>query len=298
MIQTSDKAFKKSIVFGVIVLLATSFLWGTTFVSGRVLVSELSVSSILFYRVVISCLVAALFFFKILRTELGKALKSKEMALFSIVGALATIIQTEALKFSSASNVAFLSAMFVVFVPIIDYVFYGKKLKNIFYFAVLLSVAGIYLISYGFSVPKGLSLGNLFALLSAVGYAYYFILLEKIPKEFSSSTIVFHFFMTMGIMCFLFCLFIGGFGTIRTICKPIVFLNILSLALIGGIIPYMLMVVGQKVIAPHFATLIYNFEPVFATILAYTLLNESFHTSAILGCIAIFASLTIGAKTR
>ncbi len=298
MAQTSGKGFKKSTLFGVAVLLLASFLWGTTFVSGKVLVKELSVSNILFYRVIISCLATLIIFPKILRTELLNAFKSKEIAMFSIVGALATIIQTEALRFSSASNVAFLSAMFVVFVPIIDFAVYGKRLKYIFYFAVFLSIAGIYLISYGFSVPTGFSLGNLFALLSAIGYAYYFLLLEKIPNSFSSPTIIFHFFFTMGAMCFVLCFFTGGFGNVQTLSSPVVFLNIISLAVIGGIIPYMLMVIGQKIIAPHFATLVYNFEPVFATILACIVLDESFHFSAILGCVAIFASLTIGAKNR
>lgn len=298
MTHTPGKDFKKSAMFGVTVLLLASFLWGTTFVSGKVLVTDLSVSSILFYRVIICCLVTAIVFPNFLKSELLNAFKSKDIAIFSIVGALATIIQTEALRFSSASNVAFLSSMFVVFVPIIDFAFYGKKLKNIFYFAVFLSIVGIYLISYGFTVPSGFGLGNLFALLSAIGYAYYFILLEKIPKNFSSPTIIFHFFLTMGVMCFVLCFFTGGFGSIQTLFRPIVFLNIVSLAVIGGIIPYMLMVIGQKIIAPHFASLIYNFEPVFATILACIVLNESFHLSAILGCIAIFVSLTIGAKVR
>lgn len=298
MTQTRDKDYKKSALFGVAVLLLASFLWGTTFISGKVLVKELSVSSILFFRVIISCLAILIIFPKIIRSELLNAFKSKEIAIFSIVGALATIIQTEALRFSSASNVAFLSAMFVVFVPIIDFVFYEKRLKNIFYFAVFLSIAGIYLISYGFSVPTEFNLGNLFALLSAVGYAYYFLLLEKIPNNFSSPTIIFHFFFTMGVMCFVLCFFTGGFGSVQTLFRPIVFLNIISLAVIGGIIPYMLMVIGQKIIAPHFASLVYNFEPVFATILACIVLNDSFHFSAILGCIAIFASLTIGAKIR
>lgn len=298
MTQTPDKSFNRSALFGVAVLLLASFLWGTTFVSGKVLVKELSVSSILFYRVIISCLATLIAFPRILRSELLNSFKNKEIAMFSIVGALATIIQTEALKFSSASNVAFLSAMFVVFVPVIDFVVYGKRLKKVFYFAVLLSIVGIYLISYGFSIPSGFSLGNLFALLSAIGYAYYFILLEKIPNNFSSPTIIFHFFFTMGVMCFVSCFFTGGFGNVQTLSNPIIFLNIISLAVIGGIIPYMLMVIGQKIIPPHFATLVYNFEPVFATMLASIVLNESFHFSAILGCIAIFASLTIGAKVR
>lgn len=298
MAQILGKAFKKSTPFGVAVLLLASFFWGTTFVSGKVLVAELPVTTIIFCRVIISCLLTLIIFYKILSSELLDAIKSKEIALFSVVGAVATIIQTEALRTSSASNVAFLSAMFVVFVPVIDFVIYKKRLKNIFYLAVFLSIVGIYLISYGFSVPTGFSVGSLFALLSAMGYAYYFLLLEKIPKNFSSPTIIFHFFFTMGVMCFIACFFVGGFGNIQTLSRPIVFLNIISLAVIGGIIPYMLMVIGQKIIAPHFATLIYNFEPVFATILACVLIGESFRLSAILGGIAIFVSLTIGAKNR
>lgn len=289
---------KPGILFGITVLLFTSFFWGTTFVSGKILVNELSVSIILFYRVIISCLVLLLVFPRILWLELLDAFKCKEIISFSIVGAVATIIQTEALKTSSASNVAFMSALFVVFVPLIDYVFYGKKLKGTFYFAVAFSIIGIYLISYGFSFPNGFSLGNLFALLSAIGYAYYFILLEKIPKNFSTPTIIFHFFFVMGVMCFISCFFTGGFGSIEVLSDPIVYMNIISLAILGGIIPYMLMVIGQKIITPHFAALIYNFEPVFASILACIILNESFHFSAVLGAIAIFTSLTIGVKTR
>jgi len=233
-----------------------------------------------------------------LRSELVQAFKSREVWMFSLVGAIATIVQTEALKFASASNVAFISALFVVFVPLIDYFFFGKKFKNIFYLAVFFSVCGIYLISYGFTIPKGLGIGNFFALLSAIGYAYYFILLEKIPAHFSSPTVIFHFFLVMGIMCFFYCSFTGDFGKVETLTRPVIFLNIISLAIAGGILPYMLMVIGQKIIPAHFATLIYNFEPVFATILACIILGETFHFSAVVGCVAIFASLTIGSRAK
>jgi drug/metabolite transporter (DMT)-like permease len=295
---SSERKFTKSMFFGVLVLFCSTFFWGTTFISGKVLVKEVTVSSLLFYRVIISCIMMGIVFFSVFRTELIPAFKSKGVWLFSVVGACATIVQTEALKYSSASNVAFISALFVIFVPLIECLFFGKKFKNIFYLAVFLSVLGIYLISYGFTVPKGFGIGNFFALLSAIGYAYYFIQLEKIPAKFSSPTVIFHFFFVMGVMCLIYCSFTSGFGSFETIKRPVIFLNIISLAVVGGIIPYMLMVIGQKIVPTHFATLIYNFEPVFATLLACIIIGETFHLSALIGCIAIFASITIGSRAK
>ncbi|HBM16485.1 MAG TPA: hypothetical protein DD381_09130 [Lentisphaeria bacterium] len=289
---------KKNIAFGLSVLFVAAFFWGSTFVTGKVLVHELSVSAILLYRVIISLFVMLLVFRKSIIQGFIKSFRNKTIVAFSIIGALATIVQTEALKFTTASNVAFISALFVVFVPLIEKLFYGKHFKGGFYLAVALSILGIYFISYGFHLPDNFSPGIFFALLSAIGYSYYFILLEKIPSEFSSPVIIFNFFLVMGVMCFIYCLFTGNFGTIVTLSKPIIYLNILNLAILGGIIPYLLMVIGQKIIAPHFATLIYNFEPVFATALSFIFLGDRLHLSALAGFAAIFLSLTVGVKTR
>ncbi|MDB9787058.1 DMT family transporter, partial [Bacteriovoracaceae bacterium] len=51
-------------------------------------------------------------------------------------------------------------------------------------------------------------------------------------------------------------------------------LNFFGLAIIGGVLPYLLMVIGQKKVSANVAGPIYLLEPVFATVLAAIFLSE------------------------
>jgi len=80
-----------------------------------------------------------LFFFKSINREFKASLKSPLIWFFSIIGFLALFVQTMSLKYTTASNSAFITAAFIIFIPIIKRYVYKTNIKVGFYLAVLLA---------------------------------------------------------------------------------------------------------------------------------------------------------------
>jgi len=288
---------KGSFVFSLTILVIASFFWGSTFVFSKILVDSLSVSQILFFRSAVVALLLYLFFFKSINREFKASLKSPLIWVFSIIGFLALFVQTMSLKYTTASNSAFITAAFIIFIPIIKRYVYKTNIKVGFYLAVLLALCGLYLISFGFSLPTSFNYGDLLALSCALCYAFYLLFLEKLVHIFSEATIVFFSFLVITVLS----LFTGYFETsilyISTFNFKII-VCLLALAVLGGVVPYMLMAKGQKVISAQLAGLVYNLEPIFAAILAYFFIGEIMTFTKLIGCCVVFAALFIGSFFR
>ena len=92
---------------------------------------------------------------------------------------------------------------------------------------------------------------------------------KSVNKILQPNSIVYHYFLIV-LLCSFIIAFIFSFSTdgINLLFKPLIFSNILGLAITGGVIPDLLMAKGQQYVPSHVAGLIYNFEAVFAVILS------------------------------
>lgn len=163
--------------------LITILIWGTTFISTKVLLQEFTPIEILFTRFAIGFIALLLFYPQrlIIRNK-------RQELLFAAAGfsgiTLYYLLENIALTYTSASNVGII----ITVAPFFTALFSGwfletEKPKAQFYIGFIAALAGVAMISYeGSSSLRFNPIGDLLALLAAVAWAVYSILTRKISK--------------------------------------------------------------------------------------------------------------------
>lgn len=159
----------------------TIFIWGTTYISTKMLLKEFSPTEILFYRFILAYL--ALF----LACPAHLKYKNlKEEFLFACAGlcgvTLYFILQNTSLVYTLASNAGVLVSVAPFFTAILSYfLLKGEPLRKTFFIGFGFSIIGIILISFnGNFILKLNPLGDILAISCAAVWAVYSVLMRKI----------------------------------------------------------------------------------------------------------------------
>ncbi|MDR2897840.1 MAG: DMT family transporter [Spirochaetaceae bacterium] len=167
----------------------TIIMWGITFISTKILLSEFNPIEILFYRIAIGYLVLLAVYPRRL-----KGLSVKQELLFLAAGAsgvtLYFLLENSALTYTTASNAGVIVSAAPFFTALAASRFLGgEKPKPAFFIGFLIAMLGIVLISFNGSTVLSLNpIGDLLALLAAMTWAVYSVLAKKI-SDFGCNTI-------------------------------------------------------------------------------------------------------------
>lgn len=174
MIQTRSAAGHLAALFTVVV-------WGTTFISTKVLLVAFSPFEILFFRFVLGY--AALL---LAHPHFIKFHSLREELLFAGAGLCGVtmyfLCENIALTYTLASNVGILVSINPFFIAVLAHFFLkGEPLRPSFFVGFLIAITGIALISFNGSYVLRLSpKGDILAVLACVFWAVYSILMRKI----------------------------------------------------------------------------------------------------------------------
>ena len=198
----------------------------------------------------------------------------------------ATCLQQSGLQQTPAGKAAFLTAMYIVIVPILE-LFMGKRIGLKTWAAILTSSIGIYLlsISESFSVEYG----DLLVLAATLFWALHIICSDKFSKKHDPlklSACQFAFTAAASTTA----MFIFESPTIPGI------ISTLPPAAYAGImctgVAYTLQMSGQRHLSPVEVSLILSTESLFALAGGIFVLGESLTGREILGCAILFAAVT------
>ena len=159
----------------------TILIWGTTFISTKVLLKTFSPVEILFIRFVMGYLALWLVCPRILRPD-----SRRQEPLFAAAGlcgiTMYYLLENIALTFTLASNVGVIISIAPFFTALLGWMFLGGERPRFRFFAgFLLAMAGISLISFGNEAALSLNpTGDLLAVAAAVIWAVYSTLTKKI----------------------------------------------------------------------------------------------------------------------
>jgi drug/metabolite transporter (DMT)-like permease len=135
-------------------LLATTAVWGSTFVLIKDVVGRMPVADFLAVRFVVAAAVMLLLFARQV-WRLGRRQAGRALLLGTVYGA-AQLLQTWGLALIAPSVSGFVTGMYVVFTPILAMLLLRQRMAGIVWLAVLLSTVGLALLSLnGFSVDPG-----------------------------------------------------------------------------------------------------------------------------------------------
>ena len=167
------------------VMLAT-VIWSVTFVSTKVLLEYLSPTEILVYRYVIAYAVFMLISPKPVR--LGTFKEETVFALCGITGvSLYFLLENFALYYSTAANVSLIVSTAPMLTGVVAHIFTKEeKITRGFLWGCLFGLGGVFLIVFnGHFILRLNPLGDLFAVLGALSFAFYSILIIKVNRGYS-----------------------------------------------------------------------------------------------------------------
>lgn len=205
-----------------------------------------------------------------------------------LVMAVASSLQQIGITMTTAGKAGFITALYIILVPLMG-VFIGKKIPRIIWFCVVLAMAGFYLlcVKEGFSISKG----DILVLFCSVGFSVHIMTIDHFTSkgvdgvkmaciQFAVAAIV----MTP----LMFALENPSVSGLLSAWMTIAYAGILS----SGV-GFTLQIVAQKDTDPTTATLIMSLESVFAAVSGCLFLNEVLLPKEILGCILVFVAVIL-----
>lgn len=168
---------------GHLAALITILIWGTTFISTKVLLVDFEPVEILFFRFVLGFLVLFLAFPRRMRGTIMR--QEITFAAAGLCGVcLYYLLENIALTYTMASNVGVIISIAPFFTAILSHLCVPEeeKLQVSFFIGFLVAMAGICLISFNGSRLQLSPMGDLLAVAAAAVWACYSILTRKISS--------------------------------------------------------------------------------------------------------------------
>lgn len=202
--------------------------------------------------------------------------------------AAASILQQLGLVYTTAGKAGFLTAMYMLLVPLIERLLFRRRYPRTVWAAVALGVAGLYLLSVrdGFSLARGDALVIVCALL----FAGHILCCDRFAPRGDPVAIAAIQFAVASLVSAVMAAFteapsLSGLAAAAT--------AILYCGLVSGGVGYTLQIVAQRMTDPTSASLLMSLESVFAVIGGALLLGEKMTGREKLGCAVMFAAIVL-----
>ena len=288
-------------MLGNALLMLTAMIWGTAFVFQRVGMESIEPITFNAARMALAAVAVGAVSAMPIASEKEKlaSYTVKECAEYqknTIIGgiccgtflAAASIFQQMGVVYTTAGKAGFITAMYMLLVPVINFVFFKKRNSWIVWLAVLLGVVGMYLLcmTEGFSLGRGDTLVCICAVLFS-GHILCCDHFVKLGNPIRISAIQFASCTAISSVAALI-LERPSWDKIVSAIVPILYCGIVS----GGV-GYTLQIVAQKFTDPTVASLLMSLESVFAVIAGAILLGERMTPRELLGCVIMFAAIVL-----
>ena len=264
-----------------------AFFWGLSFVSMKILLAYYPACWILFLRFTAGSALLYLFFHKRINKNFSAAFKPGIMLGFLLFAALA--LQTVGLKYIGGGRSAFISAIYVLIVPLLIWAF--KKIFPGFITlgAACLCVFGMYLLT-GDEMSGTFNFGDFLTLACALTFAVQVILIGKYTKGCDPITLSLTEFISLAFFALIYSLLFETRGDLINVESLSELLFTIVMCTFGC---YAIQICAQKFVNPARATIIMSLESVFGLISGVILLGESVTFRSGLGCVFIFIAVLI-----
>lgn len=266
-------------------LLIASIIWGTTFFVLKNVVQFIDPIILCAYRFLFAALI--LLTFLVLKRE-SIFLNLRQGILLGIVLAVIYITQTIGIVYTNASNAAFITGLFVAFLPILSILFFKSIPSFSNTVAVVLSLCGLWILTGGMS---NINKGDLITTITAFAYAFHILLVDRFVKKNSNPiTLCFQQFLVVSIISFILAI---TFKLNTEIPKQISHPLVIYLIIFPTVIAFLLQLFCQKITSPIKVSLIFALETFFGALFAWTLGKEIFSLTTFVGGVLIVIGIII-----
>lgn len=289
-----------------ILLLITALIWGTAFVAqkeGMDLIGPVAFNGI--------------------RTTIGGIVLIPVIALLNKVGAgqesapaedtsnnktliiggiccglalfLAGNVQQVGIFYTSVAHSGFITALYVVIVPIMG-LFFRKKVTPIMWCCVAASAIGLYLLCIPPTGFGAINIGDIIIFVCAICFAGHILVIDYFsPKVNGVKLSCIQFFVAGGLSLIVMPVLDPALGFALPTAGNVIgsWLPILYSGVLSCGVAYTLQVVGQKDSDPTIASMILCLESVIALIAGMIILKEMMSPREVIGCVVMFAAIVV-----
>lgn len=278
-----------------LLLLLTAVIWGVAFVAqskGMDYVGPLTfnaVRSIIGGIVLIPCI----FFMNRVHPRQKQIQPASKKILIlggiccGIALCLASTLQQIAIQYTTVGKAGFLTAFYIVIVPLLG-LLTGKKCSSFIWISVILALCGLYLLCM--KDTFSLQPGDWLLLLAAFLFSVHIMIIDYFAPRTDGVKMSCIQFFVCGVLCAtaMFLFEKPSFSAILSGWLPILYAGVLSCG-----VAYTLQIVGQKGMNPTVASLILSLESVISVLAGWLLLKQSLSVREILGCVFVFAAIVL-----
>lgn len=276
------------------ILMLTAFIWGTGFVAQSVGMDYLEPFTFNGVRCLIggvALLPCILLLDKINDKADKPAGTKKDLAAGGIACGLllfaASSLQQMGIQYTSAGKAGFITAFYIVFVPVLG-IFLKKKIGWKVWAAVVLALAGLYFlcITESFTIGKG----DILIFLCALVFSAHILVIDHFSPKVDGVKMSCIQFFVCGVVSlpFMFLLETPRMVAIFDAWAPILYAGVLSCG-----VAYTLQIVGQKNVNPAIASLLLSLESCFSVLAGWVVLGERLSPREAVGCVLMFVAIIL-----
>lgn len=295
---------------GPLILLLTAVIWGTTFVAQSLGSDYVGPFTYCGFRFIISGIIMIIYTVIDTSQKKKKGLdasliindgySNKKIYIMAFLVGLGlfigSVLQQLGLTLTkSPSKSGFISATYMLFVPIFCLIFFKEKVKHYIWILLGVALTGSFLISYDPNSEFLLELGDLATLGGALGFSIQISVIDKVNPHINSTLLSGIEFLIVGLFS-IPCMLLFEEFSVDAFVKALP--AILYAAILSGCIAYTLQIVGQKYTEPSIAAMLMSLESVFALLSSILFLHEQISLNAWIGSILIFASVILAQLPR
>ena len=276
---------------GIVLLLITAIIWGSSFVAQSIGMQSIDAFTFTGIRTTLGML-----FLLPLTLIINKGFDFKKSTLkkgliLGIVFSIAQNFQQFAFYYSTSGKIAFITAFYMFFVPLISVIFLRKKIALLTWLSIFIGLIGLFLLCINPEDFTSINLGDILALICAVFYAIQIMLIDKFLEDGTSGVQLSFMQFFVAAIISIVAMFIfeqPDFADIKTAAPSLLYSGIMSCG-----IAYTLQIVGQKHASPVVASLLMCLESVFAVITAALILHENMLPREMAGCLVMFGAIIL-----
>ena len=288
---------------GNLILLLTAFIWGVSFIAQSVGVEEISPVAFNGIRSVLGGLVLLPVIFCLDRSKQKKGIPVQKMDKTLLIGGIvcgvclcvASTLQTIGMVYTSPGKSGFLTALYMVIVPILG-LFMGNRPRPVIVVSVLIALSGLYLMCMDGSLA--MNFGDVLTIFCAVVFAFHILAIDKFsPKVDGVKLACLQFFVCgfLNLIAMVLLQQTPTFSQVVSLWASIGYSGVLSCG-----VAYTLQIVGQKYTDPTSASILMSLESVFATLttvvlvaLGWNLTGGQLSPRELWGCVLMFAAILL-----
>ena len=199
----------------------------------------------------------------------------------------ASSFQQFGIQYTTVGKAGFITACYIVIVPIIG-LFLKKKCGPFIWAAVVMALVGLYLlcITDGFSI----GLGDILVLVCAFLFSLHILVIDYFSPKADGVKLSCIQFLVCGILSMIPALILEHpqLSSILTAWLPILYAGVMSCG-----VAYTLQIVGQKNVNPTVASLILSLESCISVLAGWVLLDQKLSIKELLGCVIMFAAIIL-----